>query len=50
MMVSMKIVVFWDVMPCRLVDGYQTTWHHIPKECNLNVVTQCYMFLIRMRV
>jgi hypothetical protein len=33
--VSIKIVVFWDVTPYGSVSTYQTTWHHVPEHCNM---------------
>jgi hypothetical protein len=42
LVVTVKITVFWDVMPCSLVDVYgpfggalvncQTVWHDIPED------------------
>jgi hypothetical protein len=32
----LRIVVFWDVTPCSLVGGYETTWCHNPESHNLN--------------
>jgi hypothetical protein len=56
--INIKIMVFFNVMPCNLVDSYclcslkmtivgssevlvpvcESTWCHIPEDCNLNVL------------
>jgi hypothetical protein len=34
--VTNRSEVFWNVMPCSSVDGYQTTRHSIPENSNLH--------------
>jgi hypothetical protein len=32
----MRIIIFWDVMPCSLVEAYQTMWHHNLEDSTLH--------------
>jgi hypothetical protein len=33
MVVSIKITLFWNEMPCTLVPVSETTWPNIPEDC-----------------
>jgi len=36
----MKIQVFWNFMPFRLVNSYRSTWRNIPRDLNLYAIPE----------
>jgi hypothetical protein len=37
-MVAMENTLFWVLMPCSLIQGYQSTWHHSLQRSSIHLI------------